>query len=69
MIDDDDDNPYYDDTIMKYMSRPHLTEFDNLTYFQYFEQYSITPSPPRTTQQGGHPRIITLLPIILPIIC
>jgi len=46
MIDEDDENLYYDDTIMKYMSRPHLSEFDNLTYSQYFERYSITPSPP-----------------------
>ncbi|GES90087.1 Pif1-like helicase domain-containing protein [Rhizophagus clarus] len=54
MIDYDDDNPYYDDTIMKYMARPHLPEFDNLTYFQYFEKYSITPSPPATSRQVYH---------------
>lgn len=41
MIDKDDDNPYYDDTIMKYMSRPHLPEFNDLLYPQYFECYSI----------------------------
>ena len=34
---------------MKYMSRPHLPEFKNLTYSQYFEKYSITPSPPGRT--------------------
>ncbi|EXX50623.1 PIF1-like helicase domain-containing protein [Rhizophagus irregularis DAOM 181602=DAOM 197198] len=50
MIDDDDDNPYYDDTIMKYMSQPHLSQFDDLTYFQYFERYSIIPSPPATSR-------------------
>ncbi|PKY12567.1 hypothetical protein RhiirB3_518103 [Rhizophagus irregularis] len=49
MIDDDDDNPY---TIMKYMARPHLQEFENLTYFQYFQRYLITPSPPATTRQA-----------------
>ena len=51
MIDEDDDNPYYDDTIMKYMSRPNLPEFEYLTYPQYFERYSITPSSPTTTRR------------------
>ena len=37
MIDEDDENPYYDNTITKYMSRPLFPEFDNLTYSQYFE--------------------------------
>ncbi|CAG8831045.1 24731_t:CDS:2, partial [Gigaspora margarita] len=41
-----DENPYYDDTIMKYMHRPLTPEFENLTYPQYFEQYSITSSRP-----------------------
>src|SRR5207244_8250889 len=50
MLEEDDNNPYYDDTIMKYMDRPHLPEFENITYFQYFEKYSITPSPPVTTR-------------------
>ncbi|RGB28478.1 hypothetical protein C1646_767781 [Rhizophagus diaphanus] len=49
MIDKDNDNPYYDDTIMKYMSRPQLPEIDQLTYPQYYERYSITPSSPDTT--------------------
>ena len=51
MINEDDENPYYDDTIMKYMSRPQHPEFNNLTYSQYFEKYSITPSPPSSTSQ------------------
>ncbi|CAG8558486.1 12506_t:CDS:1 [Ambispora leptoticha] len=46
IIDEDDENPYYDDTITKYISRPHDSEFENLTYLQYFEKYSITPSQP-----------------------
>ena len=37
MLKEDDDNPYYDDAIMKYMSRPHLPEFENLTYPQYLK--------------------------------
>ena len=49
MIEDDDDNLYYDDAIMKYLSCPHIIKFENLTYFQYFEKYSITPSQPVTT--------------------
>ncbi|CAG8804103.1 1728_t:CDS:1, partial [Gigaspora rosea] len=48
MIDESDENPYYDDSIMKYMHRPLISEFENLTYPQYFEQYSITPSRPTT---------------------
>jgi hypothetical protein len=32
MIEEDNENPYYDDTITKYMSRPHTSEFENLTY-------------------------------------
>ena len=51
MIDENDENPYYDDTIMKYMARPHLPEFENLTYPQYFERYSITPSSPSSTNR------------------
>ncbi|CAG8774942.1 21600_t:CDS:1, partial [Rhizophagus irregularis] len=46
---EDDDNPYYDDTIMKYMSHTQLSKFDQLTYPQYYESYSITPSSPGTT--------------------
>ncbi|CAG8730066.1 4545_t:CDS:2 [Gigaspora margarita] len=42
-------NPYYDDTIMKYMHRPLNPESENLTYPQYFEQYSITPFQPTTS--------------------
>ena len=54
MIEDDNDNPYYDDAIMKYLSRPHIIEFENLTYFQYFERYSTTPSQPVTTSRLVH---------------
>ncbi|RHZ81307.1 hypothetical protein Glove_122g28 [Diversispora epigaea] len=51
MINETDENPYYDDTIIKYFYRPHLPEFNNLTYFQYYEKYSITPSSPTTSRQ------------------
>ncbi|CAG8500526.1 12473_t:CDS:2 [Gigaspora rosea] len=50
IIEEDDENPYYDDTIMKYMFRPYNPNFENLTYPQYFERYSITPSPLAPTQ-------------------
>ena len=50
MLEEDDDNLYYDDTIMKYMSRPHSPEFETLTYPQYFERYSVTPSHPTTSR-------------------
>ena len=32
IIDDDNENPYYNDTIMKYMLRLRTPEFDNITY-------------------------------------
>ncbi|RHZ45957.1 hypothetical protein Glove_641g5 [Diversispora epigaea] len=51
IIDENDENLYYDDTIMKYMAQPHLPEFENLTYPQYFERYSITPSSPLSTNR------------------
>ncbi|CAG8805574.1 5343_t:CDS:2, partial [Gigaspora margarita] len=49
MIDENNENPYYNDTIMKYMHRPLNPEFENLTYPQYFEQYSIIPSQSTTS--------------------
>jgi len=51
MLDEDEENPYYDDTIMKYLARPQNPDFENLTYPQYYEQYSITPSHPQTTSR------------------
>ncbi|CAG8786816.1 10579_t:CDS:2 [Cetraspora pellucida] len=54
MIDENDENPYYDDTIIKYMHRPCIPEFENLTYLQYFEKYFITPSHPTTTHRIIH---------------
>ncbi|CAG8733634.1 44112_t:CDS:2, partial [Gigaspora margarita] len=50
MIDENDENPYYDNTIMKYMHCSLNPEFENLTYLQYFEQYSITSSQPTTSR-------------------
>ncbi len=32
IIDDNDENPYYDDVIIKYMSHPFFPEFNNLIY-------------------------------------
>ncbi|CAG8841784.1 32654_t:CDS:2, partial [Gigaspora margarita] len=46
MIDENDENSYYNDTIMKYMHRSRIPEFENLTYPQYFKKYSVTPSCP-----------------------
>src|SRR3954453_4461646 len=51
MIEEDNENLYYDDNVMKYMARPHFSEFNNLTYPQYFEKYSITPSSPASTSR------------------
>ncbi|CAG8811308.1 20155_t:CDS:2, partial [Gigaspora rosea] len=46
MIEENDEYPYYDDTIVKYMSQPNFSEFDNITYPNYFEKYLITPHHP-----------------------
>src|ERR1043165_1321839 len=54
MIEEDDKNPYYDDTITKYMSCPYIPEFENLIYPQYFERYSISPSQPTTRLRPIH---------------
>ncbi|RHZ82934.1 hypothetical protein Glove_102g35 [Diversispora epigaea] len=51
MIDKNDENSYYNNTIMKYMTQPHLPEFENLIYLQYFERYSIIPSSPSSTNR------------------
>ncbi len=50
MLEEDNDNPYYDNTIIKYIFQPHLLEFENLIYPQYFERYFITPSRPITSR-------------------
>ncbi|CAG8761149.1 23442_t:CDS:2, partial [Gigaspora rosea] len=49
IIKEDDENPYYDDTVMKYMFCPYDPDFENLIYPQYFEKYSIIPSPSAPT--------------------
>ena len=49
LIEEDDKNPFYDDIVMKYMSRPYFLEFNNLTYPEYFKKYSISLSLPPTS--------------------
>ena len=45
LLEQDNDHPFWDDTIIKYFSRPHLHFFENLTYEQYFSQYLIGKKP------------------------
>ncbi|CAG8504238.1 17502_t:CDS:2, partial [Gigaspora rosea] len=52
MIEKNDEYPYYNDTIVKYMFQPNFSEFDNITYPNYFEKYSITPLSPSS---NSHP--------------
>ena len=37
----EDDDPYFKDSIEKYMSRSMDSIFDQITYFKYFEEYII----------------------------
>ena len=45
MIELDDDDPYWNDNVEKYFSRPHGEPFDSITYKEYFEQYKVRISP------------------------
>ena len=45
-ISDDDDDPYWKDTIEKYFARPHTEEFDNITYPNYFKNYTLMTKKP-----------------------
>jgi hypothetical protein len=49
LLANDNDNPFWDDTIAKYFARPNASIFNDLTYEQYYMNYSIT-KPTRTSQ-------------------
>ena len=42
LIDDDENNPYWDDSIDKYFARPLDPLFQQITYLDYFRNYSIS---------------------------
>jgi hypothetical protein len=45
-ISDDDEDPYWKDAIEKYFARPHAEEFNNITYPNYFRNYTLTTKKP-----------------------
>jgi hypothetical protein len=49
---DDEDDPYWKDTIEKYFARPHTEQFDNITYSDYFKNYRL--STKNTSNNNTH---------------
>ncbi|GBC10072.1 hypothetical protein RclHR1_09310007 [Rhizophagus clarus] len=47
---DDDDDPYWKDTIEKYFARPHTEEFNNITYPDYYKNYTLTTKKPSSNE-------------------
>lgn len=47
----EDDDPYFKDTIEKYMNRPIDPIFNQVTYFKYFEEYIIQKKIPTNTRR------------------
>ena len=45
-ISDDEEDPYWKDTIEKYFTRPHTEEFNNITYPNYFKNYTLSTKKP-----------------------
>jgi hypothetical protein len=43
---DDEEDPYWKDTIEKYFARPHTEQFDNIIYPDYFKNYTISTKRP-----------------------
>lgn len=41
LLEHDDNHPFWNDTINKYFSRPHIPMFESLTYEEYFRRYTI----------------------------
>ncbi|CAG8792713.1 7661_t:CDS:1, partial [Racocetra fulgida] len=48
LLNDDNSNPYWDDAIDKYFSRPNDPIFHNITYPQFHQLYRIQPNPPNS---------------------
>jgi len=45
-ISDDEEDPYWKDTVEKYFARPHAEQFNNITYPDYFKNYTISTKKP-----------------------
>src|ERR1044071_3117524 len=48
----EDDDPYFKDSIEKYMNRPIDSIFNQITYFKYFEEYVIQKKRPANTRRN-----------------
>ena len=51
LINEEDDDPYWENHIEKYFNRPEEEEFTNLTYPEYFQNYEITTTKPTTKKR------------------
>lgn len=49
-VQDDDDSPFFEDAIEKYLGRPNDQEFDDIKYADYFCNYSIHTKRPVNTR-------------------
>ena len=54
LLTNEDDDPYFKDPIEKYMKRPTVPIFDQITYPQYFETYTIQKSRPTNTRRDTY---------------
>ena len=50
-----EEDPYYKDTIEKYFARPQVPTFDRLTYEQYYRKFDVNSSTPRSRTQITFP--------------
>jgi hypothetical protein len=49
-ISDDDDDPYWKDAIEKYFARPHVEQFENINYPDYFRNYNLLTKKPSNNE-------------------
>jgi len=53
-----EEDPYYKDTIEKYFARPQVPTFDRLTYEQYYRKFDVNSSAPRSRTQITFPDLL-----------
>ncbi|GES86521.1 DNA helicase Pif1, ATP-dependent [Rhizophagus clarus] len=51
LILENEENPYWNDAIEKYLKRPQSDIFHNITYPKYHQQYQISSKPPNISRQ------------------
>src|ERR1700733_1801323 len=49
-ISNDEEDPYWKDTIEKYFARPHAEQFNNITYSEYFKNYILSTKKPSNNE-------------------